>query len=75
MRTNFRYLYGRYQQVFVSALSRRCLGWGTEYAPTAAAENLSRTPGFNEAAPQFSRDGSKLLYRRLKRDELVSGNR
>ncbi len=36
---------------------------------------LTRTPQWNEAWPQFSRDGSKLLYRRLKRDEAVSGNR
>jgi Tol biopolymer transport system component len=36
---------------------------------------LTRTPEWNEAWPQFSRDGSKLLYRRLKRDEAVSGNR
>jgi Tol biopolymer transport system component len=37
--------------------------------------NLTRTPGWNEAWPQFSRDGSRLLYRRLKRDETISGNR
>lgn len=36
---------------------------------------LTRTPEWNEAAPQFSRDGSKLLYRRLKRDEIIEGNR
>jgi Tol biopolymer transport system component len=37
--------------------------------------NLTRTPAWNEAWPQFSRDGSRLLYRRLKRDEVISGNR
>ncbi len=35
---------------------------------------LTRTPEFNEAWPQFSRDGTKLLYRRLKREEAVTGN-
>jgi Tol biopolymer transport system component len=35
---------------------------------------LTQTPEWNEAWPQFSRDGSKLLYRRLKRDEAVNGN-
>jgi hypothetical protein len=28
---------------------------------------LTRTPEWNEAAPQFPRDGTRLLYRRLKR--------
>jgi Tol biopolymer transport system component len=36
--------------------------------------NLTQSPEWNEAWPQFSRDGSKLLYRRLKRDETISGN-
>src|SRR5437867_12072857 len=36
---------------------------------------LTRTPEWNEAAPQFSRDGSRLLYRRLKRGEAINGNR
>jgi Tol biopolymer transport system component len=36
---------------------------------------LTRTPEWNEAWPQFSRDGARLLYRRLKRDEAISGNR
>jgi Tol biopolymer transport system component len=36
--------------------------------------NLTRTPMFNEAAPQFSRDGRQLLYRRLARAETISGN-
>lgn len=37
--------------------------------------NLTRTPEFNEAVPQFSRDGLKLLYRRLSRDEKIHNNR
>ncbi len=37
--------------------------------------NLTRTPAYNEAAPQFSRDGRRLLYRRLLRGETISGNR
>jgi Tol biopolymer transport system component len=37
--------------------------------------NLTKTREFNEAAPQFSRDGSKLLYRRLPRREPIDGNR
>src|SRR4051794_11750536 len=36
---------------------------------------LTRTPEWNEAWPQFSRDGSRLLFRRLKREEGISGNR
>lgn len=36
---------------------------------------FTRTPEWNEAAPQFSRDGAKLLYRRLKRGEIIEGNR
>src|ERR1051326_5198766 len=36
---------------------------------------LTRTPEWNEATPQFSRDGTRLLYRRLKRNEPISGNR
>jgi len=36
---------------------------------------LTRTPEWNEAAPQFSRDSTRLLYRRLKRGEAISGNR
>jgi Tol biopolymer transport system component len=36
---------------------------------------LTRTPEWNEAAPQFSRDGTRLLFRRLKREEAISGNR
>ena len=37
--------------------------------------NITRTPEYNEAAPQFSRDGRRLLYRRLPRSETISGNR
>ncbi len=37
--------------------------------------NITRTPQYNEAAPQFSRDGRRLLYRRLPRNETISGNR
>lgn len=36
---------------------------------------LTRTPEWHEAAPQFSRDGTRLLYRRLKRAETIDGNR
>jgi len=35
---------------------------------------LTHTPEFNEAAPQFSRDGRRLLYRRLARRETIDGN-
>lgn len=37
--------------------------------------NLTHTPGFNEGYPLFSRDGTKLLYRRLPASELFDGNR
>ena len=36
--------------------------------------NLTRTPDYNEASPQFSRDAKQLLYRRLKRDEKLDNN-
>ncbi|MBM4020157.1 MAG: hypothetical protein FJ288_17870, partial [Planctomycetes bacterium] len=36
--------------------------------------NLTRTPAYNEAAPQFSRDGRRLLYRRLTRRETIDNN-
>ncbi|MCX5646194.1 MAG: hypothetical protein NTZ17_16160 [Phycisphaerae bacterium] len=39
------------------------------------SHNITRTPQYNEAAPQFSRDGRRLLYRRLPRSETISGNR
>ncbi len=35
---------------------------------------LTQTPAWNETWPQWSRDGRKLLYRRLKREEAVDGN-
>ncbi len=36
--------------------------------------NVTNTPDFNEAYPLFSRDGSRLLYRRLPRNGTISGN-
>ena len=36
--------------------------------------NITNTPDFNEAAAQFSRDGRRLLFRRLPREEPISGN-
>ncbi len=36
--------------------------------------NITNTPDANEAYPLFSRDGSRLLWRRLARSETVSGN-
>jgi Tol biopolymer transport system component len=36
---------------------------------------LTRTPQFNEFSPQFSRDGRKLLYRRIPKDEKIDNNR
>ena len=46
-----------------------CRPDGTELRP------LTRTPGFNEHSPQFSRDGRKLLYRRVPRQETIDNNR
>ncbi len=40
-----------------------------------ALHNITRTSEYNEAAPQFSRDGRRLLLRRLPRDEQIDGNR
>jgi Tol biopolymer transport system component len=37
--------------------------------------SLTTTRQWNEAWPQFSRDGSRLLYRRLHASEAISGNR
>jgi Tol biopolymer transport system component len=37
--------------------------------------NLTNTPDYNEAAPRFSPDGHKLLYRRLAKDRNIDGNR
>jgi len=36
---------------------------------------LTRTPESSEAAPQFSRDGRRVLYRRLAARETIDGNR
>ena len=36
--------------------------------------NITNTPDFNEAAAQFSRDGRRLLFRRLPREEPINGN-
>jgi len=36
---------------------------------------LTSTPEFNEFSPQFSRDGRKLLYRRVPRQEVIDNNR
>ncbi|MFB3788706.1 MAG: hypothetical protein ACE15F_20295 [bacterium] len=36
--------------------------------------NITSTPDYNEAAPQFSRDGRRLLYRRLARSQKIDGN-
>ena len=41
----------------------------------ANTRNLTRTPEYNEVAPQFSRDGRRLLYRRMPRGETIDGNR
>jgi Tol biopolymer transport system component len=37
--------------------------------------NLTNTPHLSEFAPQFSRDGRKLLYRRISRNETLDNNR
>jgi Tol biopolymer transport system component len=37
--------------------------------------NLTNTPELSEFAPQFSRDGRKLLYRRIPRNETLDNNR
>ncbi len=37
--------------------------------------NLTNTPDCNEASPQFSRDGTQILYRRLNREEKIDNNR
>lgn len=37
--------------------------------------NITNTPGYNEAAPRFSPDGRKLLYRRLDKSVQIDGNR
>ncbi len=40
----------------------------------SALRNLTQTPDANEAYPLFSRDGTRLLYRRLARTETINGN-
>ena len=37
--------------------------------------NITNTPDYNEAAPRFSPDGRKLLYRRLDKSVQIDGNR
>ncbi len=36
--------------------------------------DITNTPEYSEAAPRFSPDGKKLLYRRLRKDQTISGN-
>jgi Tol biopolymer transport system component len=36
--------------------------------------NITRTPDFSEAYPLFSRDGTRILFRRVPRDETLEGN-
>jgi Tol biopolymer transport system component len=40
----------------------------------SSVRNLTNTEEFSEAAPQFSRDGRRLLYRRLKKGEKLDNN-
>jgi len=40
----------------------------------SSLHNITNTTQYNEAAPQFSRDGRTLLYRRLAREEQIDGN-
>lgn len=46
-----------------------CRPDGTEW------RNLTRTPEYNEGLPRFSRDGARLLYRRVPRAESFDNNR
>ncbi len=39
------------------------------------ARNITGTPDHNEFSPQFSRDGRRLLYRRMPRSEVIDNNR
>ncbi len=41
----------------------------------SSRRKLTDTPNYNEAAPRFSHDGTKLMYRRLARDKNIDGNR
>src|SRR5271165_6003008 len=36
--------------------------------------NITQTANYNEFSPQFSRDGHRLLYRRIPRDETIDNN-
>ncbi len=40
----------------------------------SSVTNLTRTPEFSEAYPLFSRDGKKILFRRVARDQALDGN-
>ena len=40
----------------------------------SSLRNLTNTPEYNEAWPQISRDGRRMLYRRLPRRENIDGN-
>ncbi len=40
----------------------------------SALRNITNTPDANEAYPLFSPNGKRLLYRQLKRDEMIDGN-
>jgi len=40
----------------------------------SSLHNITNTTQYNEVAPQFSRDGRTLLYRRLPREEQIDGN-
>jgi Tol biopolymer transport system component len=41
----------------------------------SAVRPLTRTPEFSESSPQVSRDGRRMLYRRVKPDEKFDNNR
>jgi hypothetical protein len=41
----------------------------------SAVRNLTNTPDWNEAAPQWSRDAGRLLYRRLPSNEKIDNNK
>lgn len=40
----------------------------------SGVRNLTATPAFNEVLPQFSRDGRRMLYRRVPRAEKLDNN-
>jgi len=40
-------------------------------ADGSAIHNITNTPEYNEAAPQFSPDGTRILYRRLDRKAII----